>query len=142
MKQKNEWAVICEKCGWEGHAKELRLVRLEDKCPKCRSNQIAWKGEDDEQDMEVLRDKLADREGSAYYETSNAREESFRKGWDACLEYCIRKDRTDFAALYKELAYLEKQKNEKFKAKIAEALHWIHEGKTGNAIQILNHLAV
>lgn len=31
-------------------------------------------------------------------------------------------------------------KNEHFKTKIAEALSWIHEGKAGNAIQILNHL--
>jgi hypothetical protein len=97
---------------------------------------------DETQDMEVLKNKLADREGSAYYETGNAREESFRNGWDACLDYITRKDRADFAALYKELSDQEKQKNDNLKKKISEALHWIHEGKTGNAIQILNHLYI
>lgn len=32
--------------------------------------------------------------------------------------------------------------NKRMKENIAEALHQIHEGKTGNAIQILNHIVL
>lgn len=71
--QQNEWAVVCEKCGWEGLAHELISSHLEDICPRCNSNKIEWKGEDEE------------------------------KG---------------FEALYKELAYLEKQRNEQHRAEI------------------------
>lgn len=152
MKQsKNEWGVVCEKCGWEGLAHELISNHLEDNCPHCHSNKIEWKGEDEEKGFEALYKELAYLEkqrNEAHQKEITALnnklqfKEAQAKDLKQHLERMIKQvSRQDDLIVSLESAVAQRgMAIDHFKTKIAAALSFIHERKEGNAIQILNHL--
>jgi chromosome segregation ATPase len=139
----NEWQVVCEKCGWEGLAKELVSNNLEDNCPQCHSNRIEWKGEP-EDDFAALYKELAILEKQSkerYQKMIKDLEAAIKVGRDSINEMAKQISQQNDLIVSLEAAVDQKTLAiDHFKTKIAQALSFIHEHKEGNAIQILNHL--